>query len=242
MTAPERREPPAPDAAEVAPDSPAAATGSRRRRAVPWLVGGLVVLLAAAGAFYYKTTDDAADQVVLRWRQSPPDCAGAKIRPSRGDSGSGFTPAAVVVTDDFRCIIVVEVLNRSEHTVHLDHAVAQMLGPETGSVVRVDPDAHPQEEHQDDLGMERSGIDAYVETLDPAGLDLEPGSRTSFEVGLVFNPRGCVMGVTMWLDGWPEVHFSVLGREFVRPAANSLAIFHRGQTPGCDLRGDRRGS
>lgn len=234
---PERPTQDAPDADGVARDGAGAAIGwarLRRRRTVGWIAGALVVLLVVLGAVYYKTTDDAADQVVLRWRQSAPDCGNAKVRPAKDDSSGGFTPAAIVVTEGLRCTIVVEVLNNSERSIHLDHAVAQGMGRETGSVVRVDSRTHPQREHRSDLGLDRFGLDAYVEINSPEGLDLDAGHSTTFQVDLVFNPEGCVMGATTWVDAWPEVFFAVMGRDFARPAANSLSFFHRGRTPGCD--------
>lgn len=205
----------------------------RRRRTLGWLAGALVIMLAITGAAYYKATDDAADQVVLRWRESPPDCASAKVRPAEDDVVGNVTPAAIVVTEGLEYTIVVEFLNGSERSIHLDHAVAQGMGRETGSVVRVDLRAHPQREHRGDLGLERFGYDAWIEIDSPAGSDLDAGQSTTFQVNLVFNPEGCVMGATTWIDAWPEVFFSVMGRDFVRPAANSLAFFHRGRTPGC---------
>lgn len=204
---------------------------------VGWAAGALVVLLAVTGAVYLKATDDAADQLVLRWRQSPPDCGNAKVRPARDDQFGGLTPAAIVVTEDFRCTIVVEVLNTSERSIHLDHAVAPGVGPETGTVVRVAPRSHPQGGREDGLGLERAGLDAYVEIMGSEGSALDAGQSTTFEIDLAFNPAGCNEGVTVWRDAWPEVHFSVMGRDFVRPAANTLAFFHRGRTPGCSSRG-----
>lgn len=238
---PEWRTEDGPEADDGARDNTGVAPGwarLRRRRTVGWSVGALVVLLAVLGGVYCTATDDAADQLVLRWRQSPPDCGDAKVRPARDDPAGTLRPAAVVVTEGFRCTIEVEVLNTSERAIHLDHAVAQGVGRGTGAVVRADPRSHPQREHRSDLGLDRFGIDAYVEIIGSEGLDLEAGQDTTFEVDLVFNPQGCVTGATTWIDAWPEVVFSVMGREFARPAANSLAFFHRGRTPGCtDLGG-----
>lgn len=224
------------DAAGVVRDDTGAATGwnrLRRRHTIGWLAAGLVAPLVVLGATYYEATDDAADQVVLRWRQAPPDCGGAKVRPAEDDPAGGITPAAVVVTEGLRCTVVVEVLNSSERSIHLDHAVAQGVGGETGAVIRVDPRSHPQHGAHRELGSDRLGIDAYVEINGSEGLDLDAGQSATFEVDLVFNPEGCVMGATTWIAAWPEVYFSVMGRDFARPAANSLAFFHRGRTPGC---------
>lgn len=209
----------------------------RRGRTVGWFAGGLVVLLAVSGGAYYKTTDDAADQVVLRWSQ-PPDCGNAKVRPAEDDPSGSITPAAIVVTEGLRCTVVVEVLNNSERSIHLDHAVAQGMGREAGSVVRINPRSHPQRGRDNDISVDRVGIDAYVEINSSEGLDLDARDRTTFEVDLVFNPKGCLMGATAWIDAWPEVHFAVMGRDFARTAANSLAFFHRGRTPGCGDLGD----
>lgn len=224
------------DADGAARDDVGTSTGwarLRQRRTFGWFAGALVVLLVVPGAVYYEATDDAADQVVLRWRQFPPDCGDAKIRTAKDEPFTYSAPAAIVVTEEFRCTIVVETLNNSEPVIHLDHAVAQGMGHQTGSVVRADPRTHPQREHRSDLGAERFEIDAYVEISSPEGQDLDAGHSTSFEVHLVFIPGGCVMGATMWVDAWPEIYFSVMGRDFARPAANSLALFHRGRTPGC---------
>jgi hypothetical protein len=201
-----------------------------RRRMLSWFAAALVLAAAAGGAAYYKVTDDAADRVVTRWRESPADCEGAKVRPGEGDDSS-YTPRAVVVTEGFRCTVVVEVRNLSERTVHVDHAVAPMVGNQTGMVVKVDPLEHPQRTHRDDLDPERPGMDAYVEVAD--GLDLAPGERATFDVRLVYNPRGCNNGTTITVEGWPEVHFSVLGRGFTRPAADALVFQGDDRAPGC---------
>ncbi|MCR6032849.1 hypothetical protein GGQ22_15600 [Nocardioides sp. zg-579] len=133
----------------------------------------------------------------------------------------------MVVEKGFRCTITVEVLNLSGRTVHVDHAVAPFAGPQTGTVVTVDTSHHPQPERRRDL--DHSG-DAYLEIS--GGLDLEAGDQGSFDVHLVFNRRGCNRGVTAYVEGWPEVTFSVLGRSFERPAANTFAI-HGKRSPGC---------
>ena len=231
---------PAPPTPAASDDAGAAFSGDRRHRPHlgRWVAVTLAVVLAALGAAYYKITDDAADQVVLRWRNSSPDCGDAKVRPAKDDSFGEMQPATIVATEGLRCTIVVEVLNNSERTIHLDHAIAPFGGPRTGSVVRVDPRSHPQAGHESELGSTNFGIDAYIAISTPGGFALDANDSTTFSVDLTFNPQGCVAGGRMWMDTWPEVHFSVLGRDFARTAANALAISHRGRTPGCDDHGD----
>lgn len=207
------------------------ASGRRRRKVVIWAAAVLALAAAVSGLVYLEATDEAADDVVVRWHRSPADCRGAKTRPGSGDGGVFGSPAVVVV-EGFRCTVRVDIFNRSERSVHVDHAVARMVGPRTGLIVKVEPVLHSQRiQEAEDLDPGDDGYDAYISVAD--GLDLDPGGDGSFNIHLVFNRRGCNNSGTVAVSGWPEVTFSILGREFTRPAANDLVFDSPGRTPGC---------
>ena len=191
------------------------------------VVGGILVALAAtvAATTWFAVSGTAADQVLIRWSQESPHCTGTKVRPA-----GRAHPTRIVAVPGMACTIKVEVLNASTHVVHLDEAVASFVGPRTGTVVRADPGLHPTPATDLRPGsIDSDGIDATM----PLGESIEPGGQAAFDLHLIFNPRGCNDSGTLWVDGWPQVTFSVLGRDFTRRAAETYAIQRRGRTPGC---------
>jgi hypothetical protein len=120
-----------------------------------------------------------------------------------------------------RCVITVEVTNRSGRTVHLAHAVAPVVGPHTGAVVTAE-NAQP---------AAKNGAYA-IDALFPLDQDLQAGQSTMFEVVLVLNPRGCNSG-TLSSSQWPTVTVEVIGRSYELHGDKDFAFHRDGATPGC---------
>lgn len=201
-----------------------------RRRT--WIVLLTVVALTASAWFSWSAaTHRTADQVLIRWAQESPTCTGARVRPGRIDpfEDTGPERAAIVAGPGMACTVTVEILNGSDDEIRVDRLIAPMVGPGTGSVVKVDPELHPQPD-VDPLSSEALGDRDAVIDVDTV---IDAGAETAVEVRLVFNPHGCLMGGTAWTDGWPTVELTTMGRTSERPAADTYAISHRGRTPGC---------
>jgi len=77
-----------------------------------------------------------------------------------------------------RCVITVEVTNRSGRTVHVVHAVAPVVGPRTGAVVTAE-NAQPA----------ARGGNYEIDALFPIDRDLRAGESTAFDIVLVLHPR-----------------------------------------------------
>lgn len=120
-----------------------------------------------------------------------------------------------------RCVIEVRVANRGRRTVHLDRALAPLVGPGTGTVVTA----------QNASAVAQSGRD--IDAVFALGADLGGGESLTFEVVLVFNPDGCNGGGTMRVPGWPTVVVDDLGRRHEVPSDQDFAFQRRRATPGC---------
>ncbi|WP_243057315.1 hypothetical protein [Nocardioides sp. SR21] len=188
------------------------------RRHWPMFCASLLAATALALGGWLWMTTRAADGVEVTWRDGDPTCTGTT---TRSDERFGTVVAA---TSQMRCRYTIEISNDSDRGIHLVEIEAPGVGPETGSVVTVDPTTSPAPVPADD------GLDAVY----PLDQDLAPGESTSVDIVVVFHPEGCNDGGTFWMREWPVLNFETLGSSFDRAPAETFAFHRNGSTPGCD--------
>lgn len=176
-------------------------------------VAGLMVSGAAGWVMW---SGRIAADVDVAWSPQSPSCEGTTVR------RAGSQRPIIEAQEPMRCVITVVVTNRSGRTVHVAHAVAAVVGPHTGAVVTAE-NAQRAAKHGE------YGIDALL----PINRDLQAGESTTFDVVLVFHPRGCNDGGTLFSSNWPTVTVDALGRAHDLHGNKDFAFHRDGATPGC---------
>ncbi|MCH1867596.1 hypothetical protein [Nocardioides sp. CFH 31398] len=193
-----------------------------RRTALAAAAAALVAV--PAGGWYVASAATAADVAVetrLAW------CRDTPLERRRGldDDRPGAPVEVLVVTPRTRCGVDVRVRNDGTFPVHLDRAVAPLLGPAGGAVLqaRVKVGGQPPDSDGRDDGDASSPLDRTL----PAG------RSTGFRIVLEFRADGCTAGSTT-VEEWPVVTFSSLGRDARATGPTDLVFRWRGpQNPGC---------
>ncbi|QZY29068.1 hypothetical protein [Nocardioides coralli] len=187
---------------------------SRRRR---WLwITVLGVVLVAATTGWRVVGVSALDQVVVQVTDH--DCGDtATVRVRRNGN------LLVETTRDLRCTFTVTIANQGRRTVSIGEVRANIMGPDTGSVLLAESIA----------GATPQGDQQSVDALHTLGRDLAGGSTTSFDLVVVLNPEGCNDGVTLTLFGFPQVELSTLRVSRTVDAINDLEVNNTIRTPGC---------
>jgi hypothetical protein len=174
------------------------------------VVGGLVV------AGWVTWSGRIAADVAVTWSPQSPTCQGTTVK------RAGSQRPIIEAKETMRCVITVEVTNRSGRTVHVAHAVAPVVGPRTGAVVTAE-----------NAQRAAKGGKYDIDALFPIDRDLEAGKSTAFDVVLVLHPGGCNDSGTLWSSNWPTVTVSVLGRSYDLHGNKDFAFRREGATPGC---------
>ena len=186
----------------------------------PWLVAAVVlvvlVVLSTSVGGWLLWSGRVASGVSVTWSPGSPACEGTTV-----DEPLSRRPV-IVAKKGMRCVIEVEVTNRSGRTVQVVDAVARFVGPRTGAALTAQ-NAEPAERGSP------YGIDAHF----PIDRSLAPGESTTLEIVLVLHPRGCNSG-TLWVSEWPTVTVEALGRSHdVRGDTDFGLRSTMRTTPGC---------
>lgn len=176
----------------------------------------VVALILTVVAGWVMWSGRVAADVDIAWSAQSPACDGTTVKKS-----SSQRPV-IEAKRAMRCVITVEVSNRSGRTVHVGHAVAAMVGPRTGAVVTA-------ENASRGVGSGEYDINALL----PIDRDLRAGDSTVFDLVLVFHPRGCNDSGTLSSSSWPMVTIDVLGRSHELYGDKDFAFHRDGATPGC---------
>lgn len=178
----------------------------------------MLALLAVCGVVlggWVTWSGRIAGDVAVTWSADSPACEGTTVR------NAGSQRPVIEARESMRCVITVEVSNGSGRAVHIAHAVAPVVGPQTGAVVTAE-NAQPAKKNGE----------YDIDALFAIDQDLRAGQTTRFDVVLVLNPHGCNSG-TLWASEWPTVTVEVLGRSFDLHGDKDFAFHRDGATPGC---------
>lgn len=213
-------------------ESPPLSSAERRQLRRAWGVAGLVVLLVLGlVTAWYRITGHRAEQVAVMWT-GVPECTGADVvspseEPVPGEES--WSGPLIEAERGMRCVITVEVSNRSGGSIHLDQALLPFMGPGAGPIVKVDTTA------AESVWSTPSGDD--LDALRLLDVTLAPGGTTTFDIPLVFRDRGCSGGPdgggSTWIEGFPTVTVTSLGRTLERPASSDLAFTQMDPSRGC---------
>lgn len=203
-----------------------------RRLSRRWIAGGLVVVLIIGLVLaWYRIAGQRAEQVEVMWADVP-ECTGADVvsHTEEGPLGEESWSGPLIRAErGMRCVITVEVRNRSGGNVHLDHALLPYMGPGGGAVIKADTTA--------DTDLWSTPPDDDIDTLRLLDVTLHSGETTTFDISLVFRESGCSGGPggggRTWVEGFPTVTVTSLGRTIDRPALNDLSHTQMSPSRGC---------
>lgn len=151
-------------------------TALPRRRVVQLLTGLVLVALAVTAAVWWVGYQRS---VQVTASTGVPQCQGTTPRTLDGESDPGDADSGIPLRKGFTCRVRIRVVNWGDHDVVLDRVTVPIGGTEArGGFHVLDIDGQP---------VADGDIDATAD-LD---LPLEPGT-TVIEIGLAFQPSGCV--------------------------------------------------
>ncbi len=161
-----------------------------------------------------------------------PECTGADVvsHTEKGPLGEESWSGPLIQAErEMRCVITVEVRNHSGGNVHLDHALLPFMGPDGGAVIKADTTA--------DTDVWRTPPDIGIDSLRLLDVTLHHGETTTFDISLAFRESGCSGGPggggRTWVEGFPTVTVTTLGRTIDRPALDDLSFTQMSPSRGC---------
>jgi hypothetical protein len=202
----------------------------QRRRRLVLLIATVAAVALVTGAVmsWHRVAAHRAEQVEVMWTGIP-KCTGADVVAYSRPVGPGWSGPLIKARRGMRCIITVEVRNHSGGSVHLDHALLPLMGPQGGAVIKVDTTTDP------DLWSASPPDDIDVMRL--LDTTLSPGGTTTFDIPLVFRESGCSGGPHgggyAFAYGFPTITFTSLTLSFDRPALNDFAHTQVSPSRGC---------